>query len=47
MAKVFTTDDLTVPDTSELKTGDARRRHNKKKKKKSYTLANNTYKEGK
>ena len=32
MAKVFTTNDLTVPDTSDLKTGDARRRHNKKKK---------------
>ena len=47
MAKIFTTNDLTVPDDSELKTGDTRRRHNKKKKKQSYPLANNTYKEGK
>ena len=48
MAIVFTTNDLTVPDTSDLKTGDARRQYNqKKKKKKGYPLANNTYKEGK
>jgi hypothetical protein len=48
MAEVFTTNDLTVPDDSELKTGDAKRQYNKKKKKKGeYPLANNTYKEGK
>ena len=48
MAKVFTTNDLTVPDTSDLKTGDARRQYNqKKKKKKGYPLANNKYVEGK
>tara|TARA_Y100000310_G_C20494668_1_gene720939 strand:- start:695 stop:844 length:150 start_codon:yes stop_codon:yes gene_type:complete len=49
MAKIFTTDDLTVPDDSELDTGDARREYNtkKKKKKKGYPLANNKYVEGK
>ena len=48
MSKVFTTNDLTVPDTSDLKTGDARRQYNKKKrKKKGYPQANNKYVEGK
>jgi hypothetical protein len=49
MSKVFTTNDLTVPDTSDLKTGDARRQYNQKKnkKKKGYPLANNKYVEGK
>ena len=48
MAEIFTTNDLTVPDKSELETGDARRQYNKKKKKKKgeYPLANNKYKEG-
>ena len=47
MPKVFTTNDLTVPDNSDLKTGDARRQYNKKKKKKGYPQANNKYVEGK
>ena len=49
MSKVFTTNDLTVPDTSDLKTGDARREYNQKKKKKqgTYPMANNKYVEGK
>jgi len=32
MADVFTTNDLSVPDDSELKTGDGRRKYNTKKK---------------
>jgi hypothetical protein len=50
MSKVFTTNDLTVPDTSDLKTGDTRREYDQKKKKKkkgSYPMANNKYVEGK
>ena len=49
MPKIFTTNDLTIPDTSDLKTGDARRQYNQKKKKKkgSYPMANNKYVEGK
>jgi hypothetical protein len=49
MAKVFSTSDLSVPDNSDLKTGDTRRQYNKKKKKKKgdYPLANNKYEEGK
>ena len=48
MSDIVTTSDLTVPDNSKLKTGDARRKHSikNKKKKKVFKEANNKYKAG-